>query len=649
MKNTNTIRLTCLLSAVAVVSAACAAAEAGPREIEVAGRQVTVAVDGGEVVLDTTSLGVRAEAADGTRWELSAPAAGDLGRAGDVSVRDGKATWSYPAKGLTVTAGGEAGRLAVTVHADRDGSMTWPVSGTDPTIGEVQFPRGEGLSVPVADPWWNSGAAGIAGSELGVVDGLTMPFWGYSRPGHGAGYIAGTDLGTSLRFVSDRGRLHTETVHDFSARESTMDHSITFALTDGSPVAAARDYRNWLLDHGGIAPLREKIARNPEVGKLVGAFHAYTWGQARTPEGIQRMRELGLGRMWLGYDADDQPMSQPATDAAKRAGYLVGPYDSWANAQDPATADNPSSSWPAPVWQESCVHHADGTVLTGFGGRGCYLSSEAFAQDTRLMVDRTRSMTTNGANSYFLDVDAAGELHSDHTPTHPMNRARDRQNRLARMSWLADDQKLVLGSESAGSWANHVLAYSHGSSTPVSDQLWKLERDKETWGGYAPVGAPAFFFKPVRLPADAARAMFDPKYRVPLYQTVLHDSVISTDRWELPWSKLPDQSATRAMLAMLHNTPLNLVLNESELDARGEQIAELQRFFEPLHRAAATEPMTDFRWLTPDHLVQRTSFGGGVLTVTANFSLQPHDGLPAGCLDAVVRGGVPQRICPAGL
>ncbi|MFG2606490.1 glycoside hydrolase [Streptomyces sp. NPDC048514] len=623
------------------------------RQVEVHGGQVTVPVAGGRTVVDTASLAVRAQADDGRAWQLSAPAADRLGSAGKVSVRGGRATWRYAAKGLTVTVSARDGRLAVSVHSDREATLRWPVTGVDPATRELQVPRGEGLSVPVADKWWNSERGGLAGSEAGVADGLTMPFWGTGLPGgHGASYIAESDIGTTLKFVSEAGRLHTEARHAFSPKEDTKDYKVTFALTDGSPVAAARDYRAWLSGHGGITTLREKIARNPGVGKLVGAFHAYTWGQARTAEGVRRLRELGIDRMWLGYDADDAPMTAGATSLAERSGYLVGPYDSWANAQDPGSADTPVSKWPAPVWQDACVRGADGEVVSGFHDRGCYVSSEALrrAEPSRhYLADRTREMTANGAGSYFLDVDAAGELFSDHTPEHPMTEARDRRNRLERMAWLSGDRKLVLGSESAGSWSNGVLSFSHGSGTPVTDALWKLEKDRTVWGGYAPYNAPAIFFKPVRLPDDVARAMYDPRYRVPLYQTVLHDSVISTERWELPWSKLPAQSRDRALLAMLYNVPLNLVLDQSELDRHGEQIARLQKYFEPLHKAAATSPMTDFRRLTPDRQVQRTTFGHGELTVTANFSATAHDGLPGGCVDAVVKGGKARRLCPEGL
>lgn len=151
--------------------------------IEARGGRLTVPVSGGRAVVDLASLAVRAHADDGRTWQLSAPAAGPLGSAGKISVHGDKATWRYPAKGLAVTASSRDGRLAVTVRADRKTTLTWPVTGTGPDTTELQIPRGEGLSVPVADKWWNSAPGGLAGSETGMADGLTMPFWGTSLSG----------------------------------------------------------------------------------------------------------------------------------------------------------------------------------------------------------------------------------------------------------------------------------------------------------------------------------------------------------------------------------------------------------------------------------------------------------------------------------
>nr|WP_042197608.1 glycoside hydrolase [Kibdelosporangium sp. MJ126-NF4]CEL23069.1 lipoprotein, putative [Kibdelosporangium sp. MJ126-NF4]CTQ90207.1 lipoprotein, putative [Kibdelosporangium sp. MJ126-NF4] len=617
-------------------------ATADTDEIQVSRDKVVIPVTGGVAEIQPAGLAVSFHAR-GQRMVASAPAA-ELSAPGAVTRRGRSAHWSYPERGLTATAKVERGRLEISLSSTVDSTVHWPVTGTDQASTHVAFPRGEGLSIPVGDAWWNSPVAKLVGSEVDMTEGLTMPFWGYSLGQRGISYLVPTDIDTSLRFASTDGKLRTEARHEFSERRATREYTVSLGITDNSPVAAAVDYRRWLADRGELGSLRRKMAANPEIGRLFGAFHAYTWGKARTAAAVQRLRAAGLDRMWLGYDSDPTPMDAAAVTAAKQAGYLVGPYDSYDNAQDPATSDAPSSVWPSPVWPEACVIDANGKPVTGFGGRGCYVSTEALAKDEptkHYLEQRVRSVTDNGVNSYFLDVDAAGQFFDDYSPQHPMNKPTDRANRLARMRALAQ-RGLVLGSETAGAWANTALAYSHGSLTPVSDHLWELQKDTQNWGPWFPDHRPGFFFKPVELPADAAKAMFDPAYRVPLYQTVLHDSVISLDRWELPYSKFPALRKNRALLAMLYGTPLNLVLDGSESGSDLAELAELQRFFAPLHTA---DPMTGFARLSQDGLVQRSTFGTR-LTVTANFGDQQAAGVPGGCVRAELAGAQPKTLCP---
>ncbi|WP_329561523.1 glycoside hydrolase [Kitasatospora sp. NBC_01266] len=616
---------------------------------------VEIPISGGTAEVRTDSLAVTARGDDGRTLTLSAPVAQSLGQPGRVTVSGGTASWTLPGQGLSVTAAAVRGRLQVTVHDGRDGAkLSWPVTGTDPAASQLQLPSGEGLGIPVADPFWNSPDTGVAGNSYDLEADLSLPLWGYTLGGRGVSYLVPQPIGTSLGLASQSGRLDGTALHTFSQREGTQDYTVTFALTDPSPVAPAQDYRRWLTEHGQLVTLNSKIAANPAVAGLLGAFHAYTWGTARTAQGIAQMQALGLSRMWLGYDADAQPMDPQAVAAAKRAGYLVGPYDSFANGQDPSTADSPTSAWPAPVYPDFCIHQQDGSVLAGFHDRGCYLSSQAFAQHGQYLTQRTAQMTANGANSYFLDVDAAGELYDDFSADHPMNQQQDEANRIARMRQLSGPDKLVLGSEAAHSWAAPVIAFSHGSQTPPANGLWPLEKDKDVWGGYAPAGAPGVFFKPVTLPADLSKAMFDPVYRIPLLETALHDSQVNLDRWELSYTKFPALETDRALLAILDNTPLNLVLDGPTLATDGKQLAALQQYFAPLHEAAGTQPMTGFRYLSADHQVQQTEFGDGVLQVTANFGTSAYgsgaDALPGGCVDAKLRGDrQPRRLCPTTL
>ncbi|MBB4895280.1 hypothetical protein FHS39_004347 [Streptomyces olivoverticillatus] len=644
--------LAATLPCVALLPSADAAPPRPAQSARVHGHLVDLPVRGGTATVDTASLRVTARTDAGATVELSAPAATALGTPGPVTASADGARWTYPGSGLTITVRADKGRLLVSVRSTgtADRTLQWPVTGADPAASALQLPRGEGLSIPVADTFWNSSEAGLVGSKSDM-ESQSLPLWGYSAGRTGASYLVPTDIGTTLNVGSEKGRLRATAEHTFSRGDGTTDYTVALSLTDGSPVAPALDYRAWLKEQGQLGSLKRKMAAAPANQKLLGAFHAYVWGQARTAEGVRKLRALGVDRMWLGYDADDNPMDAAAVAAAKKAGYLVGPYDSFANGQDPKKSDTPTSAWPDKLYPDFCVQKADKTPETGFHDRGCYMSSQAFekAEPTHhYLADRTRKMTANGADSYFLDVDAAGELFRDHSDAHPMTKAQDRANRLARMKRLADDDHLALGSESAGAWANQVLSYDHGSGTPVTDGLWKAERDKKTWGGYTPAKAPDAFFKPAELPANVAKAMYDPTYRVPLFETALHDSLVNVERWELPYDKLPQQKTDRALLAMLYNTPLNFVIGGDSLEKNGSELAALQKYFSPLHQAAGTEPMTGFRTLTADRTVQRTVFGDGTLTVTANFGTKAHDGLPGGCVDAKLKGDKQaRRLCPA--
>ncbi|MGW0732308.1 glycoside hydrolase [Streptomyces sp. NPDC002851] len=639
----------------AVGYAALAEKDAAATPPVVHGGKVTFTVSGGTATVDTASLRVTGRASDGTAVPVS-DSIGKLGRAGRVSVDGHTATWSYPSKHLKVSAARDHGRLRVTVHADTDTTLAWPVTGKSAGADRhaaFQIPRGEGLSVPVSDTFWNAKNAGLAGTEADLAGGsLTLPLWGYTTgSGHGVSYLVPESIGTTLGFTSHGGKLSTTATHEFSRRERTRDYTVAFSLTGPSPVAAAADYHKYLDERGQLRTLKQKFTDNPEAKKLLGAEHAYLWGRARGEEAVKKLHEQGSTRLWLGYDADGKPMTEQAVSTAKKLGYLVGPYDSYANGQDPKSADTPIAKWPGTIYPDSCIRDWKGKVKTGFADRGCYLSSQAFARSEpskHYLADHTRKMVATGANSVFLDVDAAGELFSDFTKAHPMTKKQDRANRMERMRALSERHKLVLGSETAVSWSAPALTFTHGAQTPVNDGLWKFQAEKDKWGGWYPADAPGQFFKKGKLPASLATSMYDPRYRIPMYETALHDSVISTDRWEMPYDKLPDLKTDRALMSVLYNTPLNFAISEGNLASTGQEMATLQRYFAPLHKAAGTERMTDFRRLTDDHQVQRSVFGYGKLTITANFGSTAYGSLPGGCVDAKLRHEKQtRRLCPA--
>lgn len=301
---------------------------------------VTVPIAGGQATVDTRTLGVTGHTADGRTVTLSAPAKEPLGTPGRVTARGGVTTWTYPDRGLGVEVSADHGRLAVNLRSSGDTALTWPVTGTDRETTAMQIPRGEGVHIPVADPFWNSPESGLTDTEL---KDLTMPFWGTSTASGGASYLVPTDLGTRLRFVSADKRLSAEATHEFKPARRTGAYTVLLSLTTGAPTAAAQDYRGLLGERGLLSTLEQKIRDNPDTGKLTGAFHAYLWGDGRSARAIGKLRELGISRC----GSATTPTASPSTATRPRRRSTPG------TSSAPTTAGTTRNrrSRPTPRWR----------------------------------------------------------------------------------------------------------------------------------------------------------------------------------------------------------------------------------------------------------------------------------------------------------
>jgi hypothetical protein len=240
-------------------------------------------------------------------------------------------------------------------------------------------------------------------------------------------------------------------------------------------------------------------------------------------------------------------------------------------------------------------------------------------------------MLRDGANSYFLDVDAFGELHDDWSESHPMTVFRDQANRLERLR-IARGRGIVLGSEEGVAWSLPLVDFVHGAGGTRNAAIWA--EPKGTYGKWWPPDRPGFFFMPMEPPSESFRvSRYDARFRIPLYAAAFHDVVVATDRWDVPMNKYPSIAATRQLLELLSGTPSMWAMDRKVLADWREPFVALRKFFEPLHQRVATRRLTAFDWLTPDRRVHRTRFED-LVEITANFGDGNHENVPAGCLQA---------------
>jgi len=351
-------------------------------------------------------------------------------------------------------------------------------------------------------------------------------------------------------------------------------------------------------------------------------------GDTASPRMIRALQVAGLPRLWLGLPDWTAGWASPgAVEAAVQAGYLVAPYDSYDTAL-PDSNDNPawlSAQLGQDAFERCGVMKPDGQRVKGFQGNGVYTNAACIRP---LMERRVRDLRARTPyNSWFLDVAATGMLFDDLDPAKPTSQAQDAANRNAALAWLADNEKLVVGSEVGAAVVNRHIVFAHGAQTAGfgwTDPQMRRERGSPYYlGAWAPEHQPAFFFKQSQLKPRYQQLYFNPARRLPLLQAAFHDSVVSTHHWTLDSLKFRESRSTTELLQQLYNVPPLLNLSVATAAPRIAYLRQLDAFFRPVHEQLFDQALVEFRWRDAVGQVQQTTFADGSVIV-ANFSDRPQ-------------------------
>lgn len=351
--------------------------------------------------------------------------------------------------------------------------------------------------------------------------------------------------------------------------------------------------------------------------------HPDQWGDGPSVKLLERFAENGLDRLWLGVDSWQDGFRHPTAVAkARELGYLIGPYDSYHSIHHPDEKDTwETAQFDLLLYETGAVVNADGTKNRGFKKKGYHLSplvAQPYVEDR---VNGIVAQMPIDFNSWFIDCDAYGELFDDYSLSHPATQLDDMNARLARIAWIRDTHNMVVGSEGGAAYAAPTIHFAHGMTIPVigwGDPDMNEKTSPYYIGGYWPPEAPAIHIKQVPLKPNYLYLYYDPRFRLPLYQIVFHDSVVTTNHWLSGSLKFENAIGTLALLELLYNVPPLYHLNMAEFTKHKAWIQRHYAFFSPLHRQIGGKPMTDFEWLSDNRQVQRTEFGEAV-EIFANF------------------------------
>jgi photosystem II stability/assembly factor-like uncharacterized protein len=407
--------------------------------------------------------------------------------------------------------------------------LLWPASFEPGAFASTVVPFMQGMLLPKDWP-----RAVRLYDSLSYGRGLYMPWWGFDRKGASVLVLLETPDDAGCRFDHPAGgptSIDVRWVH--SLGRWSYPRVVRFAFLDaGGYVGLAKRYRRHVIETGRFVSLREKIARNPLVGKLVGApvihtsilyhvqpqssyydtkdpaknHHLVTFDR-RAAE-LEALAALGVGRAYVhldgwgyrGYDnlhPDVLPPSPEAggfegmkrlADTCDALGFVFAIHDQYRDYYLDAPSYNPRNAQVGENGRRD--FHS-----TWYGGTQTYLCPSLapghVAKNHRALLDH--GVKLRGA---YLDVFAVVPPDECYNPEHPVTRTECLRYRGLCFDFVRSYGGVV-SSEEPADWAVAKLDLVHHGPFPL---------DPNPGSGPA-MGIP-----------------------VPLVDLVYHDSIL------LPWS-----------------------------------------------------------------------------------------------------------------
>lgn len=537
------------------------------------------------------------------------------------SVRPSKAaTGQTPARAALDLFDPNGGTLHAGVGIETNGDVTFSIEGPGKLDERFEFPGAlaaqageqwvlpinEGLLVPAGDPAfeWSNAYALFSGH------GFSMPFIGVTDGTQGLVMIAETP---------DDAMVVTEPVAGASPSSSAAfgwlpsrgawryERRVRVRAVHGGYVEIAKAYREYAKARGLVVTLDQKARDNPNVDDLIGAANVWWWkdGPRWTPDPNPERVASALKKAGLLHVLWSNGGSPNALRAIRALGWLTGRYDI---VQDVWSPDTPLAWVSHEGWPDGLVLEADGNRMRGWVARDGdkhYTGGVICSQYGLAMLDRrVRSdLDVNPYQARFLDTTTASPLRECYNTAHPLSRSDDRRFKLEQLELLSKQMRLVTGSETGMDLAVPVVDYFEGMMSLGPYRL-------------ADAGYDLFSVRP---PSPGfSTFQVGPRYRIPLFELVYHDCVVSYWYWGDASNRVAEAWDARDLFNALYATPPLYVLDEARLAEQRDRLVQSYRRATTTARRLGKVELLSHEFLDSDHLVQRTRFAGGA-EVIANF------------------------------
>ncbi|MFC1235011.1 glycoside hydrolase [Vibrio sp. F74] len=139
------------------------------------------------------------------------------------------------------------------------------------------LPFSEGMRVPVKDEVWASYLM-TNYSGANTTQDLKMPFWTAQQENAYISYQLIEATNNQLNFLNSKSKVDMYAAHRFTVLNQLQPFTVRITIGDNW-LDGAKSYRQWRVENNISDPLSQKVQRNPNVRKLIGASQVYLFGK----------------------------------------------------------------------------------------------------------------------------------------------------------------------------------------------------------------------------------------------------------------------------------------------------------------------------------------------------------------------------------
>ncbi len=433
--------------------------------------------------------------------------------------------------------------LKLSANGDLPAPLSWPAPFVTGKGTCLVVPLNEGISYPVDD-------ASIEPMRLIGYGGhgLCMSFWGVTDGKTGQMAILETPDNAAVRIErSDKtgGNLYVQPEWDSQMGTFGPVRRMRYIFLDrGGYVAMCKQYRRYARKIGLLKTLAQKRDANRNIALLAGAVDVWCWEKDPLLV-VADMKQAGIDHILWSRRGKPEDIA-----AMNRAGVLTSRYDIYQDVMNPAMFGKLQGihpDWPEGAWPKDIILDEAGNWLHGWEvetkdgtmypcGVMCDKQALKYAQK-RIPAD----LAQHPYRCRFIDTATAAPWRECYSPDHPMTRSESRLWRMELLRYVSKDCKLVTGSETG-----------HDAAVPYVDYFEGMM----SLGPYRCHNAGRNMSKILdQAPPQVKKFQVGWKYRLPLWELVYHDCVVSYWYWGDYSNKIPSVWDDRDLFNALYGTP----------------------------------------------------------------------------------------------